>query len=170
MFDDARFTGSVILLLSYGYKVTRVAQDQLLEEAYRSMDNFTEVTVPGAFLVDLIPQCVLRFAQLGSCTHTPRDSRSQCDGCLRGFLALNGSAHWRDTDVTYLSSWITRWRSRSNKWCIFTVVSILILAMTKILSGLRDRFAQPRRESIAACARQKYRRSHQLHCYITRSG
>ena len=46
----------MILLFSYGYKIDRDGKDELLEEAFLNMENFSNAVMPGAFLVDMIPQ------------------------------------------------------------------------------------------------------------------
>lgn len=51
-----RFSGAVVLLFSYGYKINREGKDKLLAEAFQGVDNFAQAVMPGAFLVDLIPQ------------------------------------------------------------------------------------------------------------------
>ena len=45
-----------MLLFSYGYKISREGKDKLLSEAFEGVDNFAQAVMPGAFLIDLIPQ------------------------------------------------------------------------------------------------------------------
>ncbi|KAJ3557115.1 hypothetical protein NM688_g1644 [Phlebia brevispora] len=53
------FTGAVMLLLSYGYKIKRDGRDEMLERAFTSVEDFAEAALPGAYLVDTFP--ILRF-------------------------------------------------------------------------------------------------------------
>ncbi|EKM56473.1 uncharacterized protein PHACADRAFT_253615, partial [Phanerochaete carnosa HHB-10118-sp] len=49
-----RTAGAIILKLSYGYEI-REDQDPLVDLVNRVMEQFTEATTPGAFLVDVFP-------------------------------------------------------------------------------------------------------------------
>ena len=58
----------MILLFSYSYKIDRDGKDELLEEAFLNMENFSNAVMPGAFFVDMIPQrevdCLRKFPPL----------------------------------------------------------------------------------------------------------
>ena len=54
-----RTTGAIILMIAYGYPLEE-NDDPYLRVAEASMSGFSEVVVPGAFLVDVIPSCKLR--------------------------------------------------------------------------------------------------------------
>ena len=89
------------MLFSYGYKINRDGKDSLLSEAFQGVDNFAQAVMPGAFLVDLVPQRewpltrVFRHRTLTS----PFES-SQCVGCRLGSLVPAGSAQLRSTGTT----------------------------------------------------------------------
>ena len=48
-------TGAVMLLVAYGYQVKRDGEDHVLEDSFELIEDFAEATMPGAFLVDVIP-------------------------------------------------------------------------------------------------------------------
>ncbi|EMD33615.1 hypothetical protein CERSUDRAFT_159814 [Gelatoporia subvermispora B] len=57
--DHVRHTaGAIILMLSYGYEVQE-GQDPLVELAEEGLDQFSQGSTPGAFLVDMLP--ILRY-------------------------------------------------------------------------------------------------------------
>jgi hypothetical protein len=55
--------GAIILSISYGYDVSETQRDPLVTLAESTMDEFSVVVTPGAFLVDFVPWCasVLRL-------------------------------------------------------------------------------------------------------------
>ncbi|KAJ7160375.1 cytochrome P450 [Mycena filopes] len=56
-FDDAtrKTAGAMVLHLTYGYKITEQGSDPLVDLADKAMAEFSEITRPGAFLVDVMP-------------------------------------------------------------------------------------------------------------------
>lgn len=53
-----RMAGSVILKISHGYSVQEDG-DPLVDMANKAMHNFSVITTPGRFLVDMVPICTL---------------------------------------------------------------------------------------------------------------
>ncbi|KAI5843189.1 cytochrome P450 [Tricharina praecox] len=51
---NRRYSASVIMLVTYGYRVTSW-NDPVVQEIYSVLDNFTNISAPGAFLVDSFP-------------------------------------------------------------------------------------------------------------------
>lgn len=59
LFDHIRKeAGSVILKITYGYTTTAQGSDPFVDLAGRTMGDFAEVTVPGRWMVDVIPFCM----------------------------------------------------------------------------------------------------------------
>lgn len=50
-----RFIGAIVLLLSYGYRINRDGEDTLLSESFEAVERFARDSLPGSFLVDVIP-------------------------------------------------------------------------------------------------------------------
>lgn len=50
--------GAVILNIAYGYRVEPFGKDHLVHIANEALDEFAKATVPGAWLVDIIPACI----------------------------------------------------------------------------------------------------------------
>jgi hypothetical protein len=48
--------GAVILRISHGYEV-KENNDPFIDLADRVMDQFSRSTIPGAFIVDIVPFC-----------------------------------------------------------------------------------------------------------------
>ena len=53
-----------MFIIAYGYRIKEEWQDTLMHIAELSADNFAQATLPGAFLVDAIPACVLHVLVL----------------------------------------------------------------------------------------------------------
>ncbi|KAF9228325.1 cytochrome P450 [Gyrodon lividus] len=53
-----RFAGAIVLKIAYGYTV-EIENDPLVKLVDDAMDQFSETTVPNAFMVDIVP--ILRF-------------------------------------------------------------------------------------------------------------
>ncbi len=58
-----------MLLVTYGYQVKRDEEDDVLDSSFEMIEDFADATLPGAFLVDIIPACtsmllVTDFSQL----------------------------------------------------------------------------------------------------------
>ncbi|KAJ6585742.1 cytochrome P450 [Mycena capillaripes] len=56
-FDEAtrKTAGAMVLHLTYGYKIKEQGGDPLVDLADKALGEFSEITRPGAFLVDVIP-------------------------------------------------------------------------------------------------------------------
>ena len=52
--------GSIILMISHGYKV-KENDDPIVDVVDRATEQFSLATEPGAFLVDVIPACMLLY-------------------------------------------------------------------------------------------------------------
>jgi hypothetical protein len=48
----------VILNIAYGYRIEPFGRDHLVHLTNEALDEFGQATVPGAWLVDLIPACM----------------------------------------------------------------------------------------------------------------
>lgn len=48
----------MILNIAYGYRVEPFGKDHLVHIANKALDEFAKATVPGAWLVDVIPACM----------------------------------------------------------------------------------------------------------------
>lgn len=48
----------MILNIAYGYRVESFGKDHLVHIANEALDEFAKATVPGAWLVDVIPACM----------------------------------------------------------------------------------------------------------------
>jgi hypothetical protein len=55
-FSDSA-AGAFILNVTYGYNIEPHGEDPLVRLANHALKQFSEATVPGAWLVDLIPAC-----------------------------------------------------------------------------------------------------------------
>jgi hypothetical protein len=55
-----RTVGAIILRISHGYKV-KEHSDPFVDLANRALANVSEATVPGAFMVDILPFCKLYY-------------------------------------------------------------------------------------------------------------
>ena len=51
---DLRLVGGIVLKIAYGYDV-RETRDPIIEAVDRATDQFSLITSPGAFLVDVFP-------------------------------------------------------------------------------------------------------------------
>ncbi|KAJ7911356.1 cytochrome P450 [Mycena leptocephala] len=56
-FDEAtrKTAGAMVLHLTYGYKINEQGNDPLVDLADKALAEFSEITRPGAFLVDVMP-------------------------------------------------------------------------------------------------------------------
>ncbi|KAJ7644946.1 cytochrome P450 [Roridomyces roridus] len=56
-FEEAtrKTAGAMVLHLTYGYKINEQGRDPLVDLADKALAEFSEITRPGAFLVDLMP-------------------------------------------------------------------------------------------------------------------
>lgn len=52
-----REAGTVILKVAYGYQTKAEGKDPLVELAGKTMVQFADATVPGRWLVDILPFC-----------------------------------------------------------------------------------------------------------------
>jgi hypothetical protein len=58
LFDHIRKeAGSVILKITYGYTAVAHGIDPFVELARKTMEDFAEATVPGRWMVDILPFC-----------------------------------------------------------------------------------------------------------------
>ena len=58
LFDHIRKeAGSVILKITYGYTTEARGNDPFVDLAGRTMEQFAEATVPGKWMVDILPFC-----------------------------------------------------------------------------------------------------------------
>jgi hypothetical protein len=61
--SSLRTTGAIIIRMTYGYVVDpRPGQDPLIRLVASGVDLFSESTVPGRYLVDIVPICTLRLS------------------------------------------------------------------------------------------------------------
>lgn len=51
----SRFAGNIVLMLTYGAKPTDSGAEGMVNLVDEAMDQFSETTVSGAFLVDVFP-------------------------------------------------------------------------------------------------------------------
>lgn len=51
----SRFVGNIVLMLTYGAKPTDDGAEGKVRLVNEAMDQFSETTISGAFLVDLFP-------------------------------------------------------------------------------------------------------------------
>jgi hypothetical protein len=59
LFDHIRKeAGSVILKITYGYTTEARGNDPLVVLACTTMEQFAEATVPGKWMVDMLPFCM----------------------------------------------------------------------------------------------------------------
>ncbi|EDU46689.1 O-methylsterigmatocystin oxidoreductase [Pyrenophora tritici-repentis Pt-1C-BFP] len=77
LFDHIRHeAGSVILKITYGYNTAPHGHDPFVDLAADTMAQFATATVPGRWMVDVLPFCFKRTAramaaQLNKCTNQP---------------------------------------------------------------------------------------------------
>ncbi|KAJ7823535.1 cytochrome P450 [Mycena leptocephala] len=58
-----RTAGAMVLHLTYGYKINEQGNDPLVDLADKALGEYSEITRPGAFLVDVMP---IRFKKLAN--------------------------------------------------------------------------------------------------------
>jgi hypothetical protein len=59
LFDHIRKeAGSVILKITYGYTTVAQGNDPFVDLAGKTMEQFAEATVPGKWMVDILPFCM----------------------------------------------------------------------------------------------------------------
>lgn len=52
---EPRFAGNIVLMLTYGAKPTDDGAEGMVKLVDEAMDQFSETTMSGAFLVDVFP-------------------------------------------------------------------------------------------------------------------
>ncbi|KAJ7680093.1 cytochrome P450, partial [Mycena olivaceomarginata] len=132
-FDEVS-TGAMVLHLTYGYKIKERANDPLVDLADKALGEFSEITRPGAFLVDVLPICPFpgaRFKRLAK-TYT-----KSCDDLAEVPLAYvkEQMATGQQTE-SYASNLlldrdISEDRLYEIKWSTVSVVTAYFLAAAK---------------------------------------
>ncbi|KAI4652478.1 hypothetical protein J4E93_002681 [Alternaria ventricosa] len=65
LFDHIRKeAGSVILKITYGYTTVANGNDPFVDLAAKTMEQFSDATVPGKWSVDIFPFCEYRFLMI----------------------------------------------------------------------------------------------------------
>lgn len=54
----SREAGSIILRVGYGYVTEPHARDPLVDLVDKAMEDFSQLVLPGAWLVNFIPMCM----------------------------------------------------------------------------------------------------------------
>lgn len=101
------FAGSIVLMLAYGIKPTDDGAEGMVKLVNEAMDQFSETSISGAFMVDIFPirkslfsTCPCHLAQYPGIyvSHT-----HQCDTSQAGFPVRTGSVKYPCIERAYSS-------------------------------------------------------------------